>query len=99
MRLVECDGARPRPRAFVGAGEQSLVVRRRDTLAAPAGAAKALQSRHLAATDGADVRMITEGCANAGSILDNFALFHPHIELLDFRNPKILQMCRRLFES
>jgi len=43
--------------------------------------------------------MIAEGCSNAGSILDNFVLFHPDIELLDFRNPKIFQMCRRLFES
>ena len=58
-----------------------------------------LQSGHLAATDSANVRMIAEGCSNAGSILDNFVLFHPDIELLDFRNPKIFQMCRRLFES
>jgi hypothetical protein len=65
----------------------------------PAEAAKALQSGHLAATDSPNVRMIAEGCSNAGPILDNFVLFHPDIELLDFRNPKIFQMCRRLFES
>ena len=60
---------------------------------------KALQSRHLAATDGGNIRMISEGCSNAGSILDHFVLFHPDIELLDFGDPKIFQMCRRLFES
>jgi hypothetical protein len=43
--------------------------------------------------------MITEGRSNACSILDDFVLLHPDIELLDFGNPKILQMFRRLFES
>jgi hypothetical protein len=43
--------------------------------------------------------MIAKGCSNAGSILDNFVLLHPDIELLDFRNPKIFQMCRRFFEG
>ena len=43
--------------------------------------------------------MIAEGCSNAGSILDHFVLFHPDIELLNFGNPKVLQMFRRLFES
>jgi hypothetical protein len=62
-------------------------------------ATKAPQSRHLAATDGGNIRMISEGCSNAGSILDHFVLFHPDIELLDFGDPKIFQMCRRLFES
>ena len=32
---------------------------------------------------------------NTGSILDHLILFHPDIELLNFGNPKILQM--RLF--
>jgi hypothetical protein len=45
------------------------------------------------------LRMITEGRSNAGSILDNFVLLHPDVELLNFRNPKIFQMLRRLFES
>jgi len=34
--------------------------------------------------------MIAERCSNAGSILDNFVLLHPDIELLDFGNPKVL---------
>ena len=45
------------------------------------------------------LRMISERCANAGSILDHFVLLHPDIELLDFSNPKVLKMVRRLFES
>ncbi|MGB8526587.1 MAG: hypothetical protein WCD75_07050 [Rhodoplanes sp.] len=43
--------------------------------------------------------MIAEGCSNAGSILVYFVFFHPNIELLDFGNPKVLKMFRRLFES
>ena len=43
--------------------------------------------------------MIAERCSNAGSILDHLILFHPDIELLNFGNPKILQMLRCLFES
>jgi hypothetical protein len=39
--------------------------------------------------------MIAERCSNAGSILDHLILFHPDIELLNFGNPKILQMLRR----
>jgi hypothetical protein len=43
--------------------------------------------------------MIAERCSNAGSILDHLILLHPDIELLNFGNPKILQMLRCLFES
>ena len=45
------------------------------------------------------LRMIAEGCSNAGSILDDFVVLYPDVELLDFGNPKIFQMLRRLFES
>ena len=58
-----------------------------------------LQSSHLATDDGAYLRMIAEGCSNAGSIFNNLVVLHPDIELLDFGNAKIFQMCRRLFKS
>jgi hypothetical protein len=42
--------------------------------------------------------MITEGCSDAGTILDDFVVLHPNIKLLYFRDPEILQVLRRLFE-
>ena len=45
------------------------------------------------------LRMVAEGRSNACSILDDFVVLHPDVELLDFGYPKIFQMLRRLFES
>ena len=44
-------------------------------------------------------RMIAEGRSNARSILDDFVVLHPDVELLNLGDPKIFQTLCRLFES
>ena len=41
----------------------------------------------------------SEGRPNACSILNDFVVLHPDVELLDFGNTKIFQMLRGLFQS